>query len=190
MKLKVSIFPILIFLTACATTLAGTMQGKVYYSPNNEFKVSKPGSIYSFNFATDTVLPTEQIVEFSTDNTYWMNGGLYSVNWILNVSEKATKDNFIATSNKNIKKIVANKYAGRGIFKLIGTEETSLNNNQSLYFEATGSLDGIKAEWIGNIIRFNNRIAVVSLIIPSDTNTPKPYAEFYSEFAQSLEQIN
>jgi len=160
-----------IILISCAN-LMGSVSGGFYTSVNSEFKVKTP-SIPKLS-VDDGILNQRVFVDFYQSRGFWKKYGLYSIEWYK--PEKILKsDETFYLHNKNATPaLVKNNFGTRGTFNVVDTRELKVNQAAAYQFIANGILDNVDAVWVGTSIKFNNHIALVSLVI-------------YSEFAMNTE---
>jgi hypothetical protein len=154
-----------IVLIGCAN-LIGHVSGGFYSSVNNEFKVKMP-AIPKLS-VEDGKLNDRIFVDFYQSRGYWKKYGLYSIEWY----QIATKNNndkaFFQLTKAATPSFVANNFGNRGTFNVIDTRKLKVNDRSAYQFVADGILDNVDAVWVGTSIKFDNNIALISIVIYSD----------------------
>jgi len=157
-----------ISLISCAN-LIGNVSSGFYTSAGSEFKVKTP-AIPKLSIQ-DGVLNKRVFVDFYQSRGFWKKYGLYSIEWFKPQSEIKTKKSFYRY-NKNItSSFVKSNYGSRGSFNVVDSRNLKINEQLAYQFIANGRLDDVDAVWIGTSIKFDNYIALLSIVIESENDS-------------------
>jgi len=159
------IFVVSIIVVGCAN-LMGNVSGGFYSSVNNEFKVKLP--VIPKLSVQDGVLKDRVFVDFYQSRGFWKKHGLYSIEWYKpEISINSSKD-FYRMSKSTTPSFVKNNFGGRGSFDVIDTRKLKVNDHIAYQFVANGLLDDVNAVWVGTLIKFDDNIALISVVIHSE----------------------
>ncbi|VAW91534.1 hypothetical protein MNBD_GAMMA22-2763 [hydrothermal vent metagenome] len=182
--------------SACAN-LIGSVSGGFYSSVNNEFKVRTP-TIPKLS-VQDGILKERVFVDFYQSRGFWKKHGLYSIEWYRPKHEIKSDKMFYSYNKSFTASFVQSNFGGRGSFDVIDARELKVNGRVAYQFVANGMLDNVDAVWVGTSIKFEQYIALISVVIHSETanktelhgatvQTKIPWNK-YNSFLNSFTQI-
>ena len=152
-------------LISCAN-LIGSVSDGFYTSVNSEFKVKTP-TIPKLS-AQDGILNDRVFVDFYQSRGFWKQYGLYSIEWYKTKIDINSDKMFYSIYKNTTPSIVKNNFGSRGTFNVVDTRKLTVNDRIAYQFVADGMLDNIDAVWVGTSIKFDNYIALISLVINSE----------------------
>jgi len=166
---KVFLFIASLLLINCAN-LMGNVSDGYYTSVNKVFKIKTP-AIPKLS-VQDGVLNERIFVDFYQSRGFWKKYGLYSIEWYKPEIEIDSDKAFYHFTKNTTSAFVKNNYGSRGTFNLVDSRNITVNDQTAYQFVADGILDNVNAVWVGTSIKFDNYIALISIIILSvDRNT-------------------
>ncbi|MFV2059266.1 MAG: hypothetical protein ACC653_01200 [Gammaproteobacteria bacterium] len=146
--------------------MIGSVSGGFYSSVNNEFKVKTP-PIPKLS-VQDGMLNDRVFVDFYQSRGFWKKYGLYSIEWYQVDNKNSTDKNFYQLTKSTTSSFVKNNFGSRGSFTVVDTRKMKVNERSAFQFVADGMLDNIDAVWIGTTIKFDNNIALISIVMHSE----------------------
>jgi len=157
-----------IILISCAN-LKGDVSGGFYTSVGNEFKVKTP-AIPKLSIQ-DGVLNQRVFVDFYQSRGFWKQNGLYSIEWFKPEFKIKSKKDFYRYNKNVTASFLKSNYGSRGTFNVVDTRHFKVNDKFAYQFIANGILDDLDAVWVGTSIKFDNYIALLSIIVHSENTS-------------------